>query len=111
MIDTKDYRDAPSGFGPLAAEWKDKPHRLVYDLCSEAERQRGLFRVAAERVNALSGRICRQAQSGEPPGELDIVNELNVIAYALALSGGVEVETEWGGPIDLGCRNRPGDDA
>lgn len=27
-----DYRNAPSGIGPLAAEWRDKPHRLVYDL-------------------------------------------------------------------------------
>lgn len=28
-----DYQNAPSGIGPLAAEWRDKPHRLVYDLC------------------------------------------------------------------------------
>lgn len=28
----EDYRNAPSGVGPLAPEWKDKPHRLVYDL-------------------------------------------------------------------------------
>jgi hypothetical protein len=35
---TEDYRNAPSGIGPLAAEWKDKPHRLVYDLCREVER-------------------------------------------------------------------------
>ena len=34
---TDDYRDAPSGIGPLAAEWKDKPHRLVYDLCRALE--------------------------------------------------------------------------
>ena len=27
-----DYMNAPSGFGPLASEWADKPHRLVYDL-------------------------------------------------------------------------------
>lgn len=26
------YRNAPSGIGPLAADWKDKPHRLIYDL-------------------------------------------------------------------------------
>jgi len=32
-----DYRNAPSGVGPLAAEWKDKPHRLVYDLCTALE--------------------------------------------------------------------------
>lgn len=30
--DLEDYWRAPSGEGPLAAEWKDKPHRLVYDL-------------------------------------------------------------------------------
>ncbi len=28
-----DYRNAPSGVGPLATEWQDKPHRLVYALC------------------------------------------------------------------------------
>jgi hypothetical protein len=28
-----DYHKAPSGMGPLAATWADKPHRLVYDLC------------------------------------------------------------------------------
>lgn len=29
----EDYRRAPGGDGPLAAQWQDKPHRLVYDLC------------------------------------------------------------------------------
>jgi len=29
-----DYRNAPSDIGPLADEWADKPHRLVYDLCN-----------------------------------------------------------------------------
>ena len=33
----EDYRNAPSGIGPLAAEWHDKPHRLVYDLCTALE--------------------------------------------------------------------------
>jgi hypothetical protein len=27
-----DYKNAPSGIGPLANQWKDKPHRLIYDL-------------------------------------------------------------------------------
>jgi len=35
------YRLALSGEGPLAAEWRDKPHRLVYDLCNALE-QAGL---------------------------------------------------------------------
>jgi len=34
---TKDYRDAMGGEGPLAYQWKDKPHRLIYDLCREVE--------------------------------------------------------------------------
>lgn len=38
MYNTDDYRNAPSGIGPLSAEWKDKPHRLIYDLCREIER-------------------------------------------------------------------------
>lgn len=29
----RDYHIAPSGEGPKAFEWQDKPHRLVYDLC------------------------------------------------------------------------------
>jgi hypothetical protein len=35
-----DYRNAPSGEGPLAAEWADKPHRLVYDLVAKLEKMR-----------------------------------------------------------------------
>ena len=30
----QDYKDAVNGTGPLAHEWADKPHRLVYDLAS-----------------------------------------------------------------------------
>lgn len=33
-----DYRDAVAGIGPLAEEWQDKPHRLVYDLAGELKR-------------------------------------------------------------------------
>lgn len=36
----EDYRNAPSGVGPLAAEWEDKPHRLLYDLCTTLEQAR-----------------------------------------------------------------------
>jgi hypothetical protein len=34
-INTQDYINATSGIGPLAKEWTDKPHRLVYDLVRE----------------------------------------------------------------------------
>ena len=30
-------RQAVNGDGPFATEWKDKPHRLVYDLCLAVE--------------------------------------------------------------------------
>lgn len=33
----EDYRLAPSGEGPLADKWRDKPHRLIYDLCALLE--------------------------------------------------------------------------
>ena len=37
MYTIQDYRNAPSGIGPLANEWADKPHRLLYDLCRRLE--------------------------------------------------------------------------
>jgi hypothetical protein len=40
-MDTHDYRIAPGGDGPQAADWADKPHRLIYDLCAEIERLQG----------------------------------------------------------------------
>ncbi|MCO4101093.1 MAG: hypothetical protein HEQ38_17200 [Gemmatimonas sp.] len=42
-VNTADYRNAVSGEGPLAYTWHDKPHRLLYDLCTE------LDTLAAER--------------------------------------------------------------
>ena len=35
-----DYRNAPSGIGPLAREWRDKPHRLIYSLIRLVEDSR-----------------------------------------------------------------------
>ncbi len=42
------YRNAPSGAGPLAAEWKDKPHRLVYDLANEVTTLRANMEYCAD---------------------------------------------------------------
>lgn len=50
-----DYRNAPGGAGPLAAQWKDKPHRLVYDLCREISRLRGHLLIAEVRIEDLLG--------------------------------------------------------
>lgn len=44
--DPHDYVNAPSGIGPLASEWTDKPHRLVYDLAMEVMRLRAALRAA-----------------------------------------------------------------
>jgi hypothetical protein len=43
---TLQFRQAVNGDGPRAYDWSDKPHRLIYDLCSyieaaEAERAPG----------------------------------------------------------------------
>jgi hypothetical protein len=38
MINTNDFRNAPTGEGPYAEIWRDKPHRIVYTLCTEIER-------------------------------------------------------------------------
>jgi hypothetical protein len=107
---TEDYRNAPSGIGPLAAQWADKPHRLVYDLAGEVERIRALFRIAAGHVSALSGRIGRQVEAGEPLGELDVMNELFAISAALANAGGMDVGWAFDGePVDLGLTEGEGD--
>ena len=34
---TRDARNAPAGEGPLAVEYEDKPHRVVYRLCQVIE--------------------------------------------------------------------------
>lgn len=36
---TADYRDSMAKGGPMWRTWKNKPHRLVYDLCCEIERR------------------------------------------------------------------------
>lgn len=36
---TAEMRMAISGEGPRAYDWSDKPHRLVYDLCSAIEQR------------------------------------------------------------------------
>ena len=37
--ETYQFRMAVSGQGPLAYQWSDKPHRLLYDACSIIESQ------------------------------------------------------------------------
>jgi hypothetical protein len=39
-LDLEEYRYAPSGTGKYASDWKDKPHRLVYDLVEMVQQLR-----------------------------------------------------------------------
>lgn len=45
-----DYLGAPSGIGPLAHTWADKPHRLVYALIDEIERLRAAGDAMADNL-------------------------------------------------------------
>lgn len=49
---TYDCRMAINGDGPRAYDWADKPHRLVYDLCSAVERLESALR---SRIHWIDG--------------------------------------------------------
>lgn len=54
--DLWDYHRAPSGEGPHAYAWKDKPHRVVYDLTGLCAKQR-------EKMAALLAIVRRQREA------------------------------------------------
>jgi len=58
----EDYRNAVANKGPLAYEWSDKPHRLVYDLINEIER----LRAAAVGANVGAEMVERVAKVLDP---------------------------------------------
>lgn len=91
-LDTLNYRRAPSGEGPQAAEWKDKPHRLVYDLCGEIERLRGLNQCVSCPTDQPDGPynaiLCRECAGGQTD-EIERLREaLGVIVSHQATIGG-----------------------
>jgi len=54
----ENYRNAPSGIGPLADTWADKPHRLVYDLVAlSASQAQEIERLAKENAAFCRGTI------------------------------------------------------
>lgn len=54
----EDYRNAPSGHGgPLAHEWQDKPHRVLYDLVATVEAQATRIEELERLVVALEAEI------------------------------------------------------
>lgn len=81
-MDLDDYKGAPSGLGPRAAEWADKPHRLIYDLIhiaeeehAEVERHHRDF----EKIRALIAAYEMAMGSGPPTTALLIRDIRNIV--------------------------------
>ena len=51
LFDTQTYRIAPGGEGDQAFNWKDKPHRLIYDLCEEIELLQAILKTKEKERN------------------------------------------------------------
>lgn len=73
-MNTNDYRPAPSGEGPHAPTWKDKPHRLVYDLASEVERLQ--MEVEQLKLNIQELEDARNSLSDQNERYLDRIQDL-----------------------------------
>lgn len=71
-MNINDYRNAPQGVGPMAGEWKDKPHRLVYDLCAEV----ALMRVEVDKLAGAIEKILFTLQEDDSP---DVCNARSVL--------------------------------
>jgi len=74
LVNTQDYRDAPYGNGPLAAEWQDKPHRLLFDLCRDIDifqtrclRGRKAAAPLKPAPGAVSRRVAARVSAAEKP--------------------------------------------
>jgi hypothetical protein len=74
---TQDYRIAPEGKGPLASQWADKPHRLVYDLVKNLDK-------ANEENKRLRATLLRIANSLED--EMDGLDYEEVFSKAQDLA-------------------------
>lgn len=54
---TYQLRRAVAGYGTLAYQWADKPHRLVYDACREIEAQADTIEALQARIEALEAAL------------------------------------------------------
>ena len=50
-FNTETYRLAPGDEGEQAFNWKDKPHRLIYDLCAEIELLQAVLKTKEKEQN------------------------------------------------------------
>lgn len=54
---SRDYRDAPNGDGPHATAWKDKPHRLLWDVCDDLDRLQSQLTMAEDALGTIGDSI------------------------------------------------------
>lgn len=52
----RDYHNAPSGEGPQAYQWKDKPHRLLYDLIAAVRYYAELAKLSASATRGTDSK-------------------------------------------------------
>ena len=67
--ETYQFRMAVSGQGPLAYQWSDKPHRLLYDACSIIEAQAAEIKrheAFAQEVGDAVVKAIRFCKDGRP---------------------------------------------
>jgi hypothetical protein len=93
MLNTHDYRIAPGGDGPHAATWKDKPHRLIYDLCREVERLRGLHDGQRVIVNGVLPWGDWRGSSVETEGMIVEMRRTGALVSLDLVDGDAEVTT------------------
>lgn len=62
-----DYRNAPSGNGPLAGQWADKPHRIAYDMANVLDK-------LVARLDLLRTTRSDRGRFGYFEGEADYVD-------------------------------------
>lgn len=73
---TYQLRRAVAGYGTLAYQWADKPHRLVYDACREIEAQADTIEALQARVDVLEAENARIRRQGQDEGFAAAVQEL-----------------------------------
>ncbi len=79
--ETYQFRMAVSGEGPLAYQWSDKPHRLLYDACRIIEREAAL-RTYSNAAAAPADRI--GGGGGLPCGVVGVATQDDALAKCLA---------------------------
>ncbi len=61
---TVDYRTSMSEDGPMYYTWADKPHRFVYDLCSEIERRADIEIALRKQIECLVAHLIMVTGNG-----------------------------------------------